>query len=658
MEKPKLRLKEQPPSSSASRDWLHTRYAQPKPPSALERFVAAIKRLGRLTILAVVVVSVFLVIPFRRWDDYAIWQQVQEALIQLERQPDSLPLFQRFWATAKVANILWTEPSGARPEKWCQSVQRKQYDACYGVIQVLALGIIKNGNVSQGVGELDRLQQRTGLSSLPNLPCKDQVIRICTKCKNGKIEEICPACKGQGTVSVPASKSSFPLNASLGGTRQPSKRLGSETPVRQNCPKCQATGKCTIKCPTCSGHVTDINFAAYPDVFQSTVRGTITAIAETMRLRRITHILANAQGLLLLRSREVGNNILSAAHGDMVFNSTNSTASLLNPSQVNESAAFHGVAAQDSLEARLQKACGTLQHTPLSVPDLQILADVARSATNNPALRSCAMAAFGLSCLLQGNTNAFTRVAQIQKTAYPDLPPLLTITEGDYTATCDGCLGACKKDMPCPSCMGPGKCKVCNGAGRTAAGDGFVPCEACGHQETCRMCKGQKRMAATCPVCRGTGKTFKLNDNVRKNYNALLTNIVTMCRENLAEQLNEAKLDQTENMGAPKPTQCGEISRHPETSSQTKLQLLRERSTVKQGREQLIRKVLTGILFLIVGLLFVHRLLRKKQAHGLNALPGMDKIDSRELTDPLTLAAQESKARAKTKTARIPSVND
>ena len=120
MERPKLRLKEQPSTTNASKDWLQTRYAQPKPPSVLERFIAAFKRLGRLAILVVVAASAFLAIPFRAWDDYTIWQQIQAALIRLEAHPDSLPELKRISASANSAMLLWNEPSGARPEKWYQ----------------------------------------------------------------------------------------------------------------------------------------------------------------------------------------------------------------------------------------------------------------------------------------------------------------------------------------------------------------------------------------------------------------------------------------------------------------------------------------------------------------------------------------------------------
>jgi len=351
MEKNKLRLKEQASGSSDSRAWLHTRFAQPKLPSVPERLLSAMKRLARMLIIALAIVSAFLAIPFHRLDNYVAWQQVQDALIQLETQPDSLPLYQRLWATAEAANMLWDEPNGARPEQWHQSVQRNRYDACYGVIQILALGMIKKGDTPRGVKALDQLQQRTGLHSLPNLPCKDQVITVCKKCMKGKIETKCPACDGrgackrcdgQGSLLVPSHKSSFSLNASLEGTQRSVKRLGADTPIRQNCPNCRATGKCTtcagagkrvIGCPACGGHLTVIDFAAYPDAFHSTVRCTITTIGKAVKISRIAHSLANTQHLFLQRSREAGNTMLSAAHGNKVFTGINPDTSSPDRSQ-------------------------------------------------------------------------------------------------------------------------------------------------------------------------------------------------------------------------------------------------------------------------------------------------------------------------------------
>jgi len=351
MEKSKLRLKEKNQGPGDSRAWLHARFAQPKLPSAMEQLFSAIKRIGYTIMVALAIISIFLAIPFQRWDDYSIWMRVQESLRQLETRPDSLPAFQNVWAAAEAAHVLWTAPNGARPEKWYQSVQRNRYDACYGLIQTLALGMIKNGDVQRGLRELDQLQQRTGLHSLPHFPSKDQIITPCTNCRNGQIEKKCRACDGSGgckrcnrlgSLSVPSQSKSFPLDASLGGTRRQAKRLGAENPIHQNCPDCHATGKCTIcagagkhviGCTACGGKLTIMNFAAYPDVFGNTVRCTTTAVNRTIKLKYIIHSLTNAQSYILHKGRETCCTVLSTARGDGVITGTRSSASSQRPMQ-------------------------------------------------------------------------------------------------------------------------------------------------------------------------------------------------------------------------------------------------------------------------------------------------------------------------------------
>ena len=197
-------------------------------------------------------------------------------------------------------------------------------------------------------------------------------------------------------------------------------------------------------------------------------------------------------------------------------------------------------------EASLQKACVTLQHTPLSMPDLQILADVSRSTTNHPALRRHAMAAYALSLLMQGNTNAFNRAVQIQKTAFPDQTPLITIGKADYTATCTDCLGKAEKSTTCPLCMGSGTCKTCNGTGKKTASAGKnTRCPSCARPGTCNRCNGKKNIEIVCPTCHGSGQIFKLSESVRKNFRALLSGIEVICQEraDYTERLKKAQLE-------------------------------------------------------------------------------------------------------------------
>ncbi len=366
---PKLRLKEQPAEPVAAKDWLQNRYAQPRPPTVLERLGAAVKRFGLVLALVVVSASVFLAIPFRRWDDYAAWQKIQDAVAALEAQPDSLPVLRDVLAAAEAANILWSQPSGARPEKWYQGAQLERYDASYGLIQLLSLGSIKHGNAPRGISELDRLHQRTGRDSIPGFPGTGEITKTCKQCQNGKTSKKCatcgggrkcPRCDGRGTLTVSTSTSAFPLTAKLVNSRTPNKPSGGKSVVQHKCPDCLGEGKCktcagegqrTQVCPACGGKVTLIDLAAVALNFQNTIRSVRTAVAKSMVRRHAIHIAANVQRALWLKGGEAGRNVLSAVHGDSIFGNTDSPAASLQSAQTNGNAAAVGGAGQDILTA-------------------------------------------------------------------------------------------------------------------------------------------------------------------------------------------------------------------------------------------------------------------------------------------------------------------
>ena len=379
-------------------------------------------------------------------------------------------------------------------------------------------------------------------------------------------------------------------------------------------------------------------------------------------------------------------------------------------------------------EARLQQACEALLKTPLSAPDLQTLAEASRSATNAPLLRSRAMAAYSLALLLQGNTNAFARGAQIQQSAFPDLPPLITIGPDDYTAVCEECLGTGEKKAPCPSCMGSGKCKTCGGTGKKAAADGALArCPACKPQGVCGMCAGQKTMDRPCPACKGTKKTFRLSENVRSNYTALLTGMASICQENadFAEQFRKAarennsdarlqllqaltnrfarradlapaqsllgealtardarlkavaerevqeraqrevealrKLEQAENLGGAIATLRAYLAEHPASPAETELRDLLDGLVARQERKRLTRNIFVGcglLLGLLLLVLCLQPLLFRQRVVSAGPLPGMDRIKKADFTDPLSLTAHDSRARAKDEAAQTSTPQD
>lgn len=185
-------------------------------------------------------------------------------------------------------------------------------------------------------------------------------------------------------------------------------------------------------------------------------------------------------------------------------------------------------------EARVLQSCAALLKNPLSPTDLQTLANVARDTSANPEIRKRSMAAYALALLLQGNTNTFTRAAEIQRSSFPDGPqPLIRVTQADYSAVCAECGGKGVKPATCPACLGSGKCRTCKGTGQVKSSAGAaVKCASCQEPGVCRMCAGRKTLEKPCPSCNGTGRVFKLGARVRENYDELLSGIAEQCREN------------------------------------------------------------------------------------------------------------------------------
>ena len=510
--KPKLKLKETPHIQEPSFDWSQSRYAKPEPPTVLQRFYASAKRFLRVILIVAVILAAFLLIPFRRWDDYVLWQQLQDALITLSIQPDSLPNIQRVSAIAATTDNLWNKPNGPRPEKWYQFGQLAHYDANYGLIQVLALALIRHENESLGLKKLRQLQLRTSFSTSPDL------LRIDT-CRTCQGRGVCNQCKGKGTITTQfPSSSTFPLKKGLGGTTTiPSKGFTPFNPkeVQKKCPQCNGTKKCR----TCEGNCITINYKELPALFQDSIKCTIAINKKAMFLRHAIHMAASLQQIVFGKSGELTKKSLLGVPNDTGKANDKAISdddiTTLNPNEI----------------IRLKQACENLKKTPLSKPNLKIVLDVARYATNSPNLRSATMTAVALSRLLQGDTNAFIRISQIQKTTFTNQPQLLTVTADDYTATCEDCHGKGVKVTPCPRCMAPNKCTKCKGTRRIATEYGFVPCDKCNSKELCKMCNGGKYLTVRCFSCKGVGTVFALSNNVHTNYINVLSFIAKMCRD-------------------------------------------------------------------------------------------------------------------------------
>ena len=145
------------------------------------------------------------------------------------------------------------------------------------------------------------------------------------------------------------------------------------------------------------------------------------------------------------------------------------------------------------------------------------------------------MAAYSLSLLMRGNTNAFERAAQIQRETFPEDHALISVNRDAYLAVCDDCAGSGSTSKLCPSCMASGKCKACAGSGliQAAEGGGNAACPSCKRSGVCPMCTGKQKIETLCPLCKGAGRIIRLSEKVRTNYISLLTNMVAICQENL-----------------------------------------------------------------------------------------------------------------------------
>ena len=206
-------------------------------------------------------------------------------------------------------------------------------------------------------------------------------------------------------------------------------------------------------------------------------------------------------------------------------------------------------------------------------------------------------------------------------------------------------------------------------------------------------------MIISCPTCKGAGNTFKPNDAVRNNYNALLTNMVALCqgKGDVAKPLSEAqsdrghdsqnktsqamtnrvsdlaepeaqnrsqremealrKLDQAENLGGAIATLRTYLDEHTGSPDQKELQHLLDGLIAKQERKQLTRKILMscGVLIGVFLLIMILRPLRlRRPAATSGALPGMSRINKAAFVDPLTLTALDSRSRSKKETSEIP----
>lgn len=264
--------------------------------------------------------------------------------------------------------------------------------------------------------------------------------------------------------------------------------------------------------------------------------------------------------------------------------------------------------------------------------------------------------------------------------------------------TCKSCAATGRKDgAACPTCKGAGTCGLCGGKKRIAA-----PCATCRatrfvfkpgeairanynavlaetvalieenarYAEQFRLASREtdaaKRSALLTALIGAYPRRTDLEPakrllvetvNVRKSQEAARLQQEAQARE--ARELEALRaLRGTPDVNAAIATLNSYLQAHPKASAFFELKTLLDELVAQRNRHLLTRKIITGSLALIAVLFLaacLRPLLFRRKHVGSGPLPGMDKIDMGQFTDPLTLTSAESRSRVKTKTANLDS---
>lgn len=538
MNRTNLKLKKRDVPLETSLDLSKGRYAQPKPTSfAMRIFRKTKKFLIGLCILSVFAV-IFFLIPFSKWDDYQQWCQIRDSLAVLQTNPDSLSDIRTLSRVAAQAGLLWEQPEGARPEAFYNRHQRMVFDTKYGIIKILALGLMKHDHESAGLREIKRLEQRTLFKNRPVLSITDTIKKECPECKTkGKISSLCNMCNGSGELLQTIPENPAPLQNNLIGTAHyhRTQKLIPLPPrkIRKKCPKCNGKGNITSVCPKCGGSGCIINYDQANNLYKNSITTTLALSENLLLIKSIIHKAAAAQKAFKGHFNVISQGALTSyvSDFDMPVISTNATVKEIDASIIDEATTSDSIGLPHNEVICLKEACVRLRSNPLNERDLNVVIYAARFATNNAALRNAAISVYELSLLIRGDTNGFHELSEKRKLNYPDEPPLYSITESDYISVCKICDGKGTKTTPCPRCMNPHNCKHCAGTGKIKNINGdSVTCTKCSKGNTvCKMCNGTKKVIVQCYSCKGQGRKFYLSDRITTSYSNMLYTLEKMC---------------------------------------------------------------------------------------------------------------------------------
>lgn len=328
----------------------------------------------------------------------------------------------------------------------------------------------------------------------------------------------------------------------------------------------------------------------------------------------------------------------------------------------------------------LYAACKTLSATPLDPAGLQALLDYSRSTSSIPNLKSQAMAAYTLAALAKGDTKLFLLAQKSHAASFPNDRSLVPVRLESCFVPCPACKGGSQSDKVCAVCRGQRSLFRLPAKVVTDYRTLLDKIQQSIQDETAiRM---QIRRAKSEPVLEVRLRLLaQVLEKIRNRPEAgeiehlLLTDQQTFKNQQAEKAAKAAQREQelttlrglktSDNPKAAVITLRDYLAANPDSPDRIEVQTLLNECLGKLEKQRKREKQIYwfgGILIVLFGLSCIHINYFKYTVLPSKATAAKEPLKAgtdSPFTDPLTLAAQESKARAKTKTSRsIPSVDD
>jgi hypothetical protein len=239
--------------------------------------------------------------------------------------------------------------------------------------------------------------------------------------------------------------------------------------------------------------------------------------------------------------------------------------------------------------------------------------------------------------------------------------------------TCPRCAGKRLFEAPCPTCLGNRqvfKPRETIRANYTALLSGIVAAvdENARFAEQFRAASREANLDKRIALLRALLAEFSrrtdlgpaqalLAETANKRHSEETVRLARETREREAKDLESLRqLAASDDLAGSVARLSAYLTEHPKASTYLELKTLLDEQLDKRRRLARTRNILTGV-GAAIGAVFLAACLRPlltcKPRTSTGPLPGMDKINMDDFTDPLTLNAKESKSRVKTKTDQI-----